>query len=142
MKNFAVLLIIMLMGFLFIGTGWAEESVAVVDMELSDLNRGMTYAQMIQVCHAPEDYEGQTFRVRGQFNYSETQEVAWIIFVDNTGCCELAMKFSLASPLLYPDDYPPLYSEIVITAQLVIDPENPDIPCRFADALIEWEQSI
>ena len=135
MKRYIVLVCTVVLCSVSLGIAKAETAV---DMDLTAFNRGITYAQMIQVCNAPESYDGKTFRVKGIFNYSESKGTARIIFSDSTGCCELAMMFIPAQPLEYPDDYPPLYSDIVITAKLAVDSSNPEMPCRFADAEIEW----
>ncbi len=116
---------------------WAEQTV---DMDLSALSWGVTYAQMTQVCRTPGEYDGQVFRMRGKFNYSEATGLARIIFSDNTGCCEIALVFQPAQPLRFPDDYPPLWGDILITARLTVDGEDPDMPCRFTEAVIEWEK--
>ncbi len=111
-----------------------------VDMDLSAFSRGVTYAQMTQVCRTPEEYDGKIFRLKGKFNYSETNELARIIFSDNTGCCEIALVFQPAQALRFPDDYPPLWGDIMMTARLTMDAEDPDMPCRFTEAVIEWEK--
>lgn len=111
-----------------------------VDMDLSAFSRGVTYAQMTQVCRAPEEYDGKIFRLRGRFSYSPANDLARIIFGDSTGCCEIALVFRPAQPLRYPEDYPPLWSDIMITARLTVDGEDPDMPCRFTEAVIEWEK--
>ena len=38
---------------------------------------------------------------------------------------------------LIPDDYPPLWGDITITARLTVDAEGPEQPCRFTEAVIE-----
>ena len=99
-------LTIMILSSIFaIHIAMAEQTI---DVDLSACNRGITYAQMTQVCRSPEDYDGQLFRVKGKFNYSQTNDIARIIFSDNTGCCEIALVFQPAQPLRFPDDYPPL----------------------------------
>lgn len=137
MKRLALMLCAMLLWVVSFGTGRAEEEI---DFDLSAFNGGMTYAQMIQVCNAPESYVGKVFRVQGKFNYSETREMAKIIFSDKSGCCELAMMFRTEQPLVYPEDYPALYNDITITARLATDGEDPDSPCWLADAVLEWEK--
>ncbi len=123
----------------FPGIAMAEET-ETIDIDLSACNRGITYAQMMQVCKSPEDYDGKLFRVRGTFNYSQTNELARIIFSDNTGCCEIAFVFQPAAPLVFPDDYPPLWGKIMITARLTVDSSDPDMPCCFTDSVMEWEE--
>ena len=120
--------------------GAEQAAEQTIDMDLSAFSRGVTYAQMTQVCRSPGEYEGKLFRLRGKFNYSEANGLARIIFSDNTGCCELALVFQPAEDLRFPDDYPPLWGEIMITARLSVDGGDPDMPCRFTDAVIEWER--
>ncbi len=117
----------------------AGETEMVIDYDLSVFNRNMTYSQMIQVINAPEDYQGMVFRLKGIFNYSETLDMGRIIFTDRSGCCEVAVPFFPEEALVFPDDYPPLYSEIMITARFTVDPENQDMVCCFTDAVIEQE---
>lgn len=129
------LMLLIALGVLARGMAAAEQ---VIDVDLAACNRGITYAQMMQVSRSPEAYDGKLFRVKGRFNYSETNELARIIFSDNTGCCEFAMVFQPAEELVYPDDYPALYSELMITARLTAGDADPDMPCCFTEAVIEW----
>ena len=118
----------------------AAKGERTVDVDLSACNRGITYAQMIQVCKTPEDYDGKLFRVKGKFNYSQAHDLARIIFSDSTGCCEIALAFQPAQQLLYPDDYPQLWGDLQISARLTVDRSDEDMPCRFTDAVIEPEK--
>ncbi len=138
MKRFALLVWTIMTCAAFFCAGTAEEET-VIDYDLSGFSRNMVYAQMVQVTRAPEEYEGKVFRVRGNFSYAETLGAASIIFTDRTGCCEVALYFRPEHALAYPDEYPPLYSDITITARLAVDPEKPDVPCLFIDAVIEQE---
>ena len=137
MRRILVPAAMILLVMLAIHLSMAEQAI---DVDLSACSRGITYAQMMQVCRSPEDYDGQVFRVKGKFNCSQTNDLARIIFSDNTGCCEIALVFQSAQPLRFPDDYPPLWGDIMITARLTVDRTDPDLPCRFTDAVIEWEK--
>lgn len=108
-------------------------------MDLSACNRAMTYAQMMQVCRTPEDYDGKLFRLNGKFNYSQLYEQAKIIIGDTAGCCEIALVFQPSQALTYPDDYPPLYANILLTARWAVPADDPEAPCYFYDAVITWE---
>ena len=132
-----LLTFLVLLAALCLGCAEAEQTI---DVDLSACNRGITYAQMMHVLKAPEDYEGQLFRVKGKFNYSQANELARIIFSDNTGCCEIAFVFQPGQPLLFPEDYPPLWGDIMITGRLTVDPSDPEMACRFTDSVIEWEK--
>ncbi len=136
MKHFFALVCAIILCFVSFESGITE---APIDFDLSAVNRGITYAQMLQVCNKPDDYDGKIFRLKGKFNYAETKGIARIIFSDNSGCCELAMPFCPAQALVFPDDYPPLYSDIMITAKLAVDPNDPDMPLAFVEAALAWE---
>ena len=118
------------------GTADAEP---LIDMDLASSNRMMTYAQMLQVFRSPETFEGQIFRLKGKFNYSQVKEQAKIIFSDNAGCCEISMAFQPDADLVYPDDYPPLYADIMITGRLTIDKDDLETPVWFDEAVFEWD---
>ncbi len=133
-------LIWLLLSVLLLASPAVAGSEQTVDMDLSAFSRGVTYAQMTQVCRTPGEYDGKIFRLRGRFNYSEANELARIIFSDNTGCCELALVFQPAQTLRFPDDYPPLWGDILITARLTVDGGDPDMLCRLTEAVIEWEK--
>ncbi len=132
-----LLLTVVLLGAL--AAAGAEQAAPVIDMDLSGCSRGIVYAQMMQVCRTPEAFDGMLFRLKGKFNYSEANALARIIFSDSTGCCEIALVFQPAQALRFPDDYPPLWGDITITARLTVDTEDPDQPCRFTEAVIEQE---
>ena len=91
---------------------------------------------MIQVCRAPEDYDGKLFRLNGKFNYSQLHEQAKIIISDNAGCCEIALVFQTSQALTYPDDYPPLYANILLTGRFAAPADDPEASCYFYDAVI------
>ena len=140
MKHSLVWLLLTVLSVLPLSAAGAETAEPAIDMDLSTFSRGVVYAQMTQVCRTPGEYDGKLFRLRGKFNYSEANGLARIIFSDNTGCCELALVFQPARALRFPDDYPPLWSDIMITARLTVDEGDPDMPCRFTEAVIEWEK--
>ena len=117
----------------------AASGEQTVDVDLSACNRKMTFAQMKQVYNFPQDYAGKLFRLNGQFCYSQLYGQAKIIICDTTGCCDVTVFFQPSQALTYPDDYPPLYADILLTARLGVDPDDPNAPCYFYDAMIEWE---
>ena len=87
----------------------------------------------------PAAYEGQWMRVRGTFNYGEATGRATVILCDNTACCELGLQFVPAGEVVYPDDYPPLYADIVVTGRFEAVEQDGETVCRLADATVETE---
>lgn len=57
----------------------------------------------------------------------------------STGCCDVTVFFQPSQTLTCPDDYPPLYADILLTARLGVGPDDPEAPCCFYDAAIEWD---
>ena len=135
MKRFVKCVFSIILCAVIVGTGCAE---TVIDLDLSQVNRNITYAQMLQVLSAPADHAGKIFRLKGRFNYAESKDLARIIFSDSTGCCEVAVQFIPSGSLRDPEDYPPLYGEFLITARLEMAPDGAETACRFVDAVIEW----
>ncbi len=136
---------------LVITAAWADQENApagqiaaepVIDLDLSECNKAITCAQLVQALNAPEQWVGKVFRVNGQFNYSEKLSQPRIIFTDNSGCCELALDFQPAEALTYPQDYPPLYARVELTARFVYDPARPEGACYFADAAMVWGEEL
>ncbi len=135
-KTYLSLLLIVLMM-------WSRthaEAVCEPDLDLSEFNRAMTYAQISGILRTPEAYEGWIIRVKGQFNYSEKTKTAKIILPDSAGCCEIALAFSGAEDWVFPDHYPPLYAQIMIQGRLTIDLCNPEQPVCLTEALMEWDK--
>ena len=65
----------------------------------------------------PDGYEGKKVRAAGTFAYTteDGKEYFAAIVRDATACCSQGIEFVLADERKYPDDYPPLDSEITIT---------------------------
>jgi hypothetical protein len=122
---------------LFPGAARAQQDI---DVDMSACNQKITYSQMLLILKSPEQYDGKLFRARGKFNYSQVRQLPRIIFSDPSGCCEVALEVEPAQPLRFPEDYPPLWGDMMITARLVLNPEGSASPCHFAEAVIEWEK--
>ncbi len=127
----------MILSALLPGAALAQQDI---DVDLSACNQGITYSQMVQVLKSPGQYDGKLFRAKGQFNYSQTRQLPRIIFADPSGCCEVALEVIPARSLRFPEDYPPVWGNMMVTARLVVNPEGSDSACHFADAVIEWEK--
>ena len=115
MKKMWLFLALMVTLSVTVMTGSAEH--IEVDLDLSVMPASIAYAQMIAIQREPEAYIGQTIRISGVFNYSEARQRGVIIIADRSGCCETSLDFICAGPVFYPDDYPELYSHIVLTGR-------------------------
>ena len=88
-----------------------------IDIDLTMLNPTMTYTQVYDMTINPDGYEGKKVRAAGTFAYTteDGKEYFAAIVRDATACCSQGIEFVLADERKYPDDYPPLDSEITIT---------------------------
>lgn len=109
-----------------------------LDLDLSTMNNNINYAQMKQVMNDPAAYAGQTICVKGKFSYSEATGRSAIILCDASGCCEISLQFLLPG-MTYPDDFPPLYTDVAVTGRLEVLDEAGESWVHFEDAEMTWE---
>ena len=88
------------------------------DVDLTELNSNMVYAQVYDMVFGETDYNGKTVRAKGVFDYYQDpgtkKEYFAVIISDATACCAQGIEFVLAGEHTYPDDYPEIGSEIVV----------------------------
>ena len=104
------------------------------EVDLSIMPASIAYAQALAMQRDPAEYEGQMFRISDVFNYSEARGKDVIIVIDRTGCCETSIDFTCADDLVWPDDYPELYSRIVVVGRYEPDGDGAYI---LTDVVIE-----
>ena len=87
------------------------------DVDLTILNSTMTYSQVYDMMTNPDMYMGKKVRARGNFGYTtngEGGEYFAVLISDATACCSQGIEFVLKGDHKYPDDYPPLDTEITV----------------------------
>ena len=117
-----------------------------VDYDLTQMNSDMVYATVYQMMVAPEEYEGKTFRIAGNF-YATYYEAAkkyyfYCIIQDATACCAQGMEFVWDDGShTYPDDYPEENAEIIVEGTFETYKEEGDsnLYCRLSDATLQQE---
>ena len=90
-----------------------------VDYDLTQMSSDMVYATVYQMMVTPEEYEGKTFRIDGNFYatyYEATKKYYfYCIIQDATACCAQGMEFIWDDGShIYPDEYPEDNAEIVV----------------------------
>ena len=102
-----------------LSAGAAAESPSPIDIDLASLSGTVVYAQVYDMVMEPELYEGLVVRMRGSLSYFQDpdtkQEYFAAIIADATACCSQGIEFVWAGEHTYPDDYPPLGTEITVT---------------------------
>lgn len=89
------------------------------DVDLTILDSNMTYAQVYDMMLNPDNYTGKYVKANGSFayTYDNDRDYFAIMIADATACCAQGLEFQLsnADSLKYPDDYPEIGDEVVIT---------------------------
>lgn len=114
-----------------------------VDYDLTQMSSDMVYATVYQMMVTPEEYEGKTFRIDGNF-YATYYEATKILFLLHySGCNSLlcsGMEFIWDDGShIYPDEYPEDNAEIVVEGTFETYREDGDenLYCRLSDAILQ-----
>ncbi|MDD7518203.1 hypothetical protein [Ruminococcus flavefaciens] len=111
------------------------------DVDLTELNSSMVYAQVYDMVANPDDYMGKSIRVKGPFSYfkdSQTGNEYFAVLVsDATACCSQGIEFVLDGDPKYPDDYPKLDTNITVSGEFNYYKEGVNIYCQLLHAEIE-----
>ena len=115
-----------------------------VDYDLTQMSSDMVYATVYQMMVTPEEYEGKTFRIDGNFYatyYEATKKYYfYCIIQDATVCCAQGMEFIWDDGShIYPDEYPEDNAEIVVEGTFETYREDGDenLYCRLSDAILQ-----
>ena len=128
-------------------SGEAARAVATqasVDLDLSVLSGTVVYSQVYDMTQRPEAYLGQTVKLRGNFSYFQDpdthNEYFAAVIADATACCAQGIEFLWAGDHAFPDDYPPLDTEITVVGTFGTYEENGYTYLRLSDAEVTWER--
>lgn len=124
-----------------------KETDATYDVDLTKLSSTMIYSEVYNMMVEPESYIGKSVRIYGQFAiYQATDETGKLIpgqiyfaclIADATACCSQGLEFVLAREHVYPDDYPELGTEIVVSGIFDTYDEDGILYCHLTDAKLE-----
>ncbi|MCR4646943.1 MAG: hypothetical protein K5695_16305 [Oscillospiraceae bacterium] len=88
------------------------------DIDLTQLDSNMVYAQVYDMVYNPEAYAGRNVRAKGPFAYYQDEETGKeyfaVLISDATACCAQGIEFVLEKDAVYPDDYPETGTEIIV----------------------------
>ena len=110
-----------------------------IDVDLTQLNATMVYAQVNDMLTYPDKYAGLKVRMRGPFAVYETDERNYyaVIITDATACCSTGIEFLLTDSPPYPSGYPELGTEITVTGIFHTYEEGPVSYPELYDATME-----
>ena len=117
-----------------------------VDYDLTQMSSDMVYATVYQMMVTPEECEGKTFRIEGDF-YATYYDVTkkyyyYCIIQDATACCAQGLEFVWGDGShIYPDDYPQENAEIIVDGTFETYREEGDqyLYCRLSDATLQQD---
>ena len=93
----------------------------IVDYDLSNMNANMIFAEIFNLVLMPDEYIGRTFRMKGNFavyvNETSGNKYFSIIIPDATQCCQQGIDIICLGDMKYPEDFPKIGSEIMVTGQ-------------------------
>lgn len=93
----------------------------IVDNDLSNMNANMIFAEIFNLVLMPDEYIGRTFRMKGNFavyvNETSGNKYFSIIIPDATQCCQQGIDIICLGDMKYPEDFPKIGSEIMVTGQ-------------------------
>lgn len=121
--------------------GNAALAQAPVDLDLSVLSDTVVYSQVYDMVMEPEQYLGRVVRVKGSLSYFQDpdtlKEYFAVVIADATACCAQGIEF-VWNGRRYPEDYPPLDTELTVTGVFNTYEENGYTYLQLADAEVEW----
>ena len=116
-----------------------DKSDEVVD--LTTLSATMVYAEVYNMMMYPEQYEGKTIKMKGEFitfdNPATKRVTTGCLIMDATACCSQGIEFVLAGDKVYPDDYPEVNSQITVAGVYETYEEKGQLYCRLVNAVLE-----
>ncbi len=113
-----------------------------VDLDLTGLSGTVVYSQVYDMMVEPENYMGQKIKMKGSFSYFQDpdtkQEYFAAIIADATACCAQGIEFVWKGDHTYPQDYPPLDTEITVTGTFSTYYEGDYMYVQLVDADVDW----
>ena len=111
-----------------------------VDIDLTLLSSTMVYSEVLNMLQNPEEYIGKTVRMEGQFTVTEGAERNYYqcIIADATACCSNGIEFVRADGGSYPEDYPPIETEITVVGRFQTYMEGISTYIELVDAQMSY----
>jgi len=120
------------------------EGQAVIDLDLSRMSGTIVYSQVYNMLYDPEPWLGRIIRMAGYYNYYDDQEHGTVyhacIIPDATACCVQGIEFVLAGEHTWPEDYPEIGADILVTGRLEEYEESGVIYLHLVDAEMTVEK--
>ena len=100
----------------------ADLSSADADIDLTKLSSTLVYSEVFNMVNTPDDYVGKVVKMSGIFAVYEDETSGSVYFAcinqDATACCSQGIEFVPQGDFTYPDDFPPVNTEITVKGTL------------------------
>ena len=95
----------------------AKDTGGGIDVDLTKMSSTMVYSEVYNMMSLPDNYLGQTVRMKGQFQMYEGDGRNYyvVLIADALACCQQGMEFVLDGDYSYPEDYPEPGTEVTVT---------------------------
>lgn len=116
-----------------------------IDIDLTQLNSTMVYAQVFDMVNNGDNYIGKTVKAKGPFSYYQEpdgREFFAVIISDATACCSQGIEFVPDGDYTYPDDYPAIGTEITVIGKFNSYKEDIYTYIQLTDATMEVDTSL
>ena len=118
------------------------EEPVLVNLDLSRMSGTVVYAQVYNMMCDPDSYLGKIIRMAGYYNYYDDQAHGVVyhacIVPDATACCAQGIEFVRSSEHVWPDDYPEIGTDIIVTGRLELYEEDGTKYLHLVDAELTW----
>ena len=107
-----------------------------VDIDLTQMNATMVYAEVSNIMYMPDDYVGKIIRMNGMAVSSTDPETNItyhaVIIRDATACCASGLDYVLADG----QEYPPDETDVTVTGEFELYEEDGFFFCQLKDAVL------
>ena len=107
-----------------------------VDIDLTQMNATMVYAEVSNIMYMPDDYIGKIIRMSGMAVSSTDPETDItyhaVIIRDATACCASGLDYILADGQEYPEDE----TDVTVTGEFELFEEDGFYYCQLKDAVL------
>ena len=143
MKNRLALLLVLFLILGSLSAVFAETASEPlqVDLDLSKMSGTIVYAQIYNIQYDPGAYLGKVIRVRGYYSFFREPSNGHLYYAcvipDATACCSAGIEFVWEGEHAWPEDYPEIGTDIVVTGRLEIYQEDGYDYLHLLDAKLE-----
>lgn len=121
----------------------ASREPPAVDLDLSLLSGTVVYAQVYNMMYDPDAYLGKIIRMAGYYNYFDDTAHGVVyhacVVPDATACCAQGIEFIWYGDHQWPEDYPEIGTDIVVTGRLEIYEEDGRQYLHLVDSELVWD---